>query len=268
MAKVRDVHTVIISDTHLGTYGLHAEELLQYLRSISPRILILNGDIIDIWAFKKRYFPKAHLEVINEIMNLIKKGTTVYYLPGNHDDLLRDFTDFSSGRFHLRDKLNLKIDGKEYWIFHGDVFDASVNHAKWIAKLGGKGYDLLIRINRWINLYQKKMGRSPKSFSKKIKENVKKAVKFIGDFEHTATELAMENGYDYVICGHIHTPVIKTVKNKAGDKVIYMNSGDWLENLTSLEYSGGEWSLYHFHLDHHRAANRVTFKEEIPTFAE
>lgn len=264
---MRDIHTVILSDTHLGTYGLHAEELLSYLKDINPQILILNGDIIDMWAFKKHYFPKTHLEIIYELMQKIKQGTTVYYLPGNHDDLLRDFTDFNSGKFHLRDKLTLVIDGKRYWIFHGDVFDASVNHAKWIAKLGGKGYNLLVRLNRTINIILARFGKEPMSFSKKIKNNVKKAVKFIGDFEKTATNLAIEEEFDYVICGHIHTPTIKKVSNSKGS-VIYMNSGDWIENLTALEYNGNRWELYH-HLDNSSIFQNLNEIEEgTPHFKE
>lgn len=264
---MREVHTVIISDTHLGTYGLHAEELLKYLKSIKPRILIINGDFIDIWAFKKRYFPKNHLQIIYEVMKMMERGTTVYYLPGNHDDLLRHFTNFSSGKFHLREKLILEIDGLKYWVFHGDVFDASVNHAKWIAKLGGKGYDLLVRINRTLNLILKRIGKSPMSFSKKIKDNVKNAVKFIGDFEKTATELAINNGYDYVICGHIHTPAIKKVKNSKGT-VTYMNSGDWVENLSALEYQDQKWTLFNYQKDFVKVKSYVDINQEISTFVE
>ncbi len=264
---MRDLHTVVISDTHLGTFGLHAEELLKYLKSINPRILILNGDIIDMWAFKKRYFPKEHLEIIYELMQMIERGTTIYYLPGNHDDLLRKFTDFSSGNFHLRDKLVLMLNGKRYWFFHGDVFDVSVNYSRWIAKLGGKGYDLLIRINRFMNLYLKKMGKEPYSFSKKIKDNVKNAVKFITDFEHTVMDLAIEDDCDYVVCGHIHTPVIKKYRNDEGE-VIYMNSGDWIENLTALEYNNKEWKLFRYSESEDKTPKYIPFKEEIGTFVD
>ena len=263
----RELHTVIISDTHLGTYGLHAQELLSYLKSIKPRIIVLNGDFIDIWAFKKKYFPKDHLQIIYQLMQMIDSGTTVYYLPGNHDDLLRNFTDFSAGKFHLRDKLMLEIDSKKYWIFHGDVFDTSVQHAKWVAKLGGKGYDILISLNRFVNIVLKRIGREPMSFSKTIKNSVKKAVKFIGDFEKTATDLAIDNGFDYVICGHIHTPVIKKVGGQKGE-VIYMNSGDWVENLTSLEYKDEKWSLFRYEIDQVKSRGYTNINEEISTFVE
>ena len=241
----RNVEIAIISDVHLGTYGCHATELLEYLNSINPKILILNGDIIDIWQFKKSYFPVAHLEVIKKILKIATKGTKVYYLTGNHDEFLRKFTEFHLGNISLLDKLVLEIDGKKAWIFHGDVFDASVQHAKWIAKLGGKGYDLLILINRFMNFILKKLNKPPYSFSKKIKANVKNAIKFIGDFEKTASELAIENKYDYVICGHIHEPKIENISNAKG-KTTYLNSGDWVESLSALEYNNLEWNLiYH-----------------------
>ena len=243
--KKRKVELVVLSDVHLGTYGSHAEELLNYLSSIKPEILVLNGDIIDIWQFRKSYFPKSHLKVIQKIISLASKGTKVHYITGNHDEMLRKFSDFAMGNFSLADKLVLELDDKTAWIFHGDVFDASVNHAKWIAKLGGKGYDYLILCNRVVNWFLKKIGKEPYSFSKKIKASVKKAVKHISDFEETATELAIENKYDFVICGHIHEPKILLKETKKGNTT-YLNSGDWVENLTSLEYNKKRWKLYQY----------------------
>ncbi|MDQ6471879.1 UDP-2,3-diacylglucosamine diphosphatase [Flavobacterium sp. LHD-80] len=241
--KKRNVELVIISDVHLGTYGSHAKELNNYLSSIKPKTLVLNGDIIDAWQFRKSYFPKAHLRVIQRIIGMASKGTKVYYITGNHDEILRKFSDMNMGNFSLLDKLVLELDDKKAWIFHGDVFDASVQHSKWIAKLGGLGYDYLILSNRFANWCLTKLGREPYSFSKKIKASVKKAVKFISDFETTATDLAIEKKYDYVICGHIHEPKISTIENKYGS-TLYLNSGDWVENLTALEYHKKRWKLY------------------------
>jgi len=241
--KKRLLEIVIISDVHLGTYGCHAKELLHYLQSIKPKTLILNGDLIDIWQFRKSYFPKSHLKVIKKIIDLASKGTKVYYITGNHDEMLRKFSDFQLGNIALLDKLVLDIDGKKAWIFHGDVFDSSVQHAKWIAKLGSKGYDYLILLNRLINWILMKLKKEPYSLSKRIKASVKKAVKFIGDFEKTATDLGIDNQYDYVICGHIHEPKIKTVRNAKGS-ITYLNSGDWIENLTALEYNKKRWKIY------------------------
>ncbi|MFV8346131.1 UDP-2,3-diacylglucosamine diphosphatase [Flavobacterium sp. ZB4P13] len=243
--KKRKVELVVISDVHLGTFGSHAKELYNYLSSIKPKTLVLNGDIIDVWQFRKSYFPKAHLKVIQKIISFASKGTKVYYITGNHDEMLRKFSDMNMGNFALVDKLVLDLDDKKAWIFHGDVFDASVQHSKWIAKLGGLGYDYLILSNRFVNWCLSKLGREPYSFSKKIKASVKKAVKHISDFEKTATELAIENNYDYVICGHIHEPKMIHKENKNGS-TLYLNSGDWVENLTALEYNKKRWKLYSY----------------------
>ncbi|QLE02642.1 UDP-2,3-diacylglucosamine diphosphatase [Galbibacter sp. BG1] len=246
--RKRKLDVVVISDVHLGTFGCHAGELLSYLNSVSPKKLILNGDIIDIWQFRKRYFPKNHLQVIKKIIDLSTKGTEVYYITGNHDEMLRKFSDVSMGNIHILDKLILNLDGKKAWIFHGDVFDASIQHTKWIAKLGGWGYDFLILINRFINWILVGFGKEKYSLSKKIKNSVKKAIKYINDFEEVASDLAIENNYKYVICGHIHQPQMVRKVNKNGT-CLYLNSGDWIENLTALEYQDKRWELYHFHED-------------------
>jgi UDP-2,3-diacylglucosamine pyrophosphatase LpxH len=239
----RKVDLVVISDVHLGTYGCQAKELIDYLKSVQPGALVLNGDIIDIWQFSKRYWPKSHMQVLKEVVKLVAKETPVYYLTGNHDEMLRKFTDFELGNFHLLDKLILDLDGQRTWIFHGDIFDASMTHAKWLAKLGGLGYDLLILINSLINGVLGWMGRDKMSLSKKVKNSVKKAVSYVSDFEQTAAELAVEQGYDFVVCGHIHQPQMRTIVTEKGS-VRYLNSGDWIENLTALEYHEGEWSIY------------------------
>jgi UDP-2,3-diacylglucosamine pyrophosphatase LpxH len=243
--KKRKVEVVVISDVHLGTFGCHAKELLNYLSSIKPKILILNGDFIDIWQFRKSYFPQIHLKVVRKILSMASKGTKIYYVTGNHDELLRKFSDMHMGNFSIVDKIVLELDEKKAWIFHGDVFDVSVQHSKWIAKLGGLGYDYLILFNRFVNWCLMQMGKEPYSFSKKIKASVKKAVKHIADFETTATDLAIEKKYDYVICGHIHEPKIEQKSNKNGS-VTYLNSGDWVENLTALEYNRKRWKLYRY----------------------
>ncbi|RXM40107.1 UDP-2,3-diacylglucosamine hydrolase [Chryseobacterium sp. CH21] len=257
----RNIELVVISDVHLGTYGCKAKELLRYLNSIQPKTLVLNGDIIDIWQFKKSYFPKPHLKVIRKILSLATKNTDVYYITGNHDEMFRKFTDFELGKLKVCNKVCLNIDQKKAWIFHGDVFDASVQHSKWIAKLGGKGYDLLIIINNVVNWFLEKMGKEKYSFSKKIKNNVKKAVKYIGDFELTASELAIDNQYDYVVCGHIHQPQIREVVNKKGS-CTYLNSGDWIENLSALEYYDKEWKIFYY--DDHKHLLKDDEVEEIP----
>lgn len=242
----REVEVVVISDVHLGTYGCHAKELLLYLKSVKPKMLILNGDIIDMWQFSKRYFPDAHLRVIRRILKYVSSNTPVYYLTGNHDEVLRKFTDFELGSLKICNKLILELDGKKAWVFHGDVFDVTMQHSKALAKLGAIGYDTLILLNTFINFVLQKFGKEKMSLSKKIKQSVKDAVKFINNFEQTASEIAIEKGYDYVICGHIHHAEMKVIK-KDNAEVMYLNSGDWVESLTSLEYNQGKWSIHSFY---------------------
>jgi len=244
----RKVEIAVISDVHLGTYGCHAKQLLTYLNSISPKKLILNGDIIDIWQFSKRYFPKSHLKVIKKIMDFAADGVEVIYITGNHDEMLRKFSDTSIGNVSIVDKLVLDLDGKKGWFFHGDVFDISIKNAKWLAKLGGYGYDLLILLNRFTNWILAKLGKERYSLSKKIKDSVKGAIKFIDDYEKTITDLAIDNGYDYVVCGHIHQPKMEIRENKYG-KTMYLNSGDWVENFTALEYQFKRWKIYNYNND-------------------
>jgi UDP-2,3-diacylglucosamine pyrophosphatase LpxH len=242
----RKPEVVVISDIHLGTYGCHATELVSYLRSIDPKLLILNGDIIDIWQFRKSYFPASHMQVIKEIFSMMSKGTRVIYITGNHDETLRRYSGLGMGNLQLVDKLVMDINGEKTWIFHGDVFDSTTKgSAKLIAKLGGHGYDLLILVNRAINWLLKSMGKEKMSLSKKVKNSVKQAVSWISDFEQTAAELAIDNNYKNVICGHIHQPQIKTVSTCKGS-VTYMNSGDWIENLTALEYDESGWKIHHW----------------------
>lgn len=260
----RSAEVVVMSDMHLGTYGCHAKEILSYLQNISPQLLILNGDIIDGWQFSKRYFPASHMHVIKEIMNLMSNGTRVIYITGNHDEMLRRYSDIEIGNFHLTDKIVIELNGKMTWIFHGDVFDASTRgSAKILARFGGHGYDILILLNRFINWWLKLFHKEKMSFSKKIKNRVKKAVKWIADFEQTAAELAIEKKYDYIICGHIHQPQMRNIETKNG-KVTYLNSGDWIENLTSLEYNENEWSIYHYNENEYHPAKIIKLDKKLP----
>ncbi len=244
----RTLDTVVISDVHLGTIGCHAIELSQYLNSINPKRVILNGDFIDMWNFRKYYWPEAHMHVIRTLITMMTNGVDIYYLTGNHDETLRKISSLQLGPLFIRDKLVLELNREKVWFFHGDIFDVTMKYSKWIAKLGGHGYELLILLNRWANNISVKLGYGKLSLSKKIKDSVKTAVSFIDDFEVTAMELAIDEGYDYVVCGHIHQPKIRGFENEKGS-VIYLNSGDWIENLTALEYDSNEWSLYRYEED-------------------
>jgi len=242
----RRLDVVIISDVHLGTYGCKAKELLNYLRSIQPDMLILNGDIIDGWQFNKRFFPILHMQVIKELMQFISNGTRVVYITGNHDEMLRRYTDLQMGSFSLTDKMVLEIDQKMTWIFHGDVFDNTTQgSARLIAKLGSSGYGMLIIFNRFVNALLGFIGREKVSISKRVMMGVNRAVAKVNDLVQIAADLAIKKKYDYVICGHIHQPEIRTIENEEG-KVVYLNSGDWVENMTALEYENKTWQLFHY----------------------
>lgn len=245
--KKRKVDLVVLSDVHLGTYGCRANELLYYLKSINPTTIVLNGDIIDIWQFSKRYWPKSHMKVVKQLMHWVSKGKKTYYITGNHDEMLRKFAGFKMGSFSIVNKLVLELENeKKAWIFHGDVFDVTMQHSKWLAKLGAIGYDSLIIINSIVNFFSEKIFRKGKiSLSKRIKNSVKSAVKFINHFEQTSADIGISNHYDYVVCGHIHHPEIREISNLQGS-ITYMNSGDWIENLSSLEYYNGEWKIYRY----------------------
>ncbi|WP_208021482.1 UDP-2,3-diacylglucosamine diphosphatase [Flavicella sediminum] len=244
----RSVEVLVLSDIHLGTAGCHAKELLRYLKSIEPQKVVLNGDIIDIWQFKKKYWPKAHMKVIKHLIGWVSKGVEVIYITGNHDEMLRKFEGFQMGTLSIKNKVILELDGKKAWFFHGDVFDVTMQHSKWLAKLGAVGYDFLISLNGTVNSLRNSLGYEKVSFSKKIKNKVKGAVKFINNFEFLVTDLAIDNHYDYVVCGHIHQPEIKQF-TKGTESTLYLNSGDWIENLTSLEYNQKKWTLYQYDED-------------------
>jgi len=258
----RHIDILVISDIHLGTYGCHAKELLYYLKSIKPKIVVLNGDIIDIWQFSKRYWPNSHMKIIKHLFSWMAKGIKTYYVTGNHDEMLRKFEGLKMGSLNIVNKVVLKLDdGKKVWIFHGDVFDVTMQHSKWLAKLGAVGYDILILINRFVNFISKKVFNKGKlSLAQKIKHSVKSAVSFINDFEQTSADIGIYNKFDYVVCGHIHHPEIRTISNEMGS-IEYLNSGDWIENLSSLEYSNGEWSIYRFN-DKDKAEMELIVKED------
>lgn len=264
----RSVDVVVLSDIHLGTYGCRAKELVNYLRSISPNILILNGDIIDGWQFSKRYFPVAHIMVIKEVIQCLTNGTRVFYITGNHDEMMRRYTDIQVGNFTLTDKLVLEIDNQMTWIFHGDVFDNTTKgSARILAKLGSSGYQLLIRFNRLINFILNLFGRERVSISKRVMAGVNKAVAKVNDFEQIAAELAIEKKYDYVICGHIHQPQKRVIENKDG-KVTYLNSGDWVEHLTALEYQHNEWTIFEYDEKRFPATQTVEMKPSLSVMTD
>lgn len=246
--KKRTIDVAVISDVHLGTTGCRAEELLAYLSSINPSILVLNGDIIDAWNLRDRYFPPSHTRVLRKIIHMASTGTEVYYITGNHDDMLRGISGTAVGNFRIVNKLALALDGRKAWIFHGDVLDHSVMGTRWLTRLGHFGYGLLLRTNRMINWLLVRLGREKFSLSGHIKKQGSGHKCQAERFKNTAGRLAIDQGYDYVVCGHTHLPEKAWVENGKG-RVLYLNSGDWVESLTALEYAFKRWKLYRYNED-------------------
>ena len=239
----RNLDILVISDLHLGTYGSEADEVLAYLDSIDADKIVINGDFVDIMLFNKRFWPSSHMKVIKYFLDLISEGKEIYYVTGNHDELIRKFVNFKIQNFKIVNQIVLDTPDGKVWMFHGDVFDFSIQTA-WLTKLAGFLYDYMIIFNSWVNKkIMRPLGRKRLNFSKIIKANVKTAVQYFANFERKAAEIAEKNGYKYVVCGHIHTPKIESFEIN-GKEIIYMNSGDWLESLSSLEYVNNEWSIY------------------------
>jgi UDP-2,3-diacylglucosamine pyrophosphatase LpxH len=238
----RKLDISIISDVHLGAYECHAHELLKYLKSIQPGVLILNGDFIDMFKLGKKQLPKEHIAVIREILDMAFKGVKVYYITGNRDKGLKHFSEFSTNAIDIRDKLELQLKGNKYWVFHGGAFDNLFEVPSFMICVGSRVYGMLLRSNRMVNKWRVYFGKARMCYAGRIKNKVKQSFKAIRDFEETAVQLAVQEGYDYVICGHIHQPVIKQVK-KRQTSVVYMNPGDWVENLTALEYDFEKWQI-------------------------
>lgn len=240
----RHIDLVVLSDVHLGTHGSRAEELLRYLRSISPKRVILNGDMIDFWQFRPSYWPTSHMAVVRLLMHWLRDGVQIDYICGNHDELMRRFLNFTYGKFSILNHVVLEQNGKRVWVFHGDAFDKSMGK-KWLAKWGGRWYDRTIRMNKALNRLLIRMGRRPRQISKAIKDWVKGLVKKKHNWEEIAANAAIEKGYDMVVVGHIHKPEMREISTEKGS-VMYLNSGDWMENLTSLEYHEGRWTLFKY----------------------
>ncbi|QEC51443.1 UDP-2,3-diacylglucosamine hydrolase [Anseongella ginsenosidimutans] len=240
----RKVELVVISDVHLGTFGAKANKLYEYLRSIRPETIVLNGDFIDFWQLSTYYWPESHQLVLETLRNYLEEGVNVYYLPGNHDDVLRRFTFSSLLRFKLVNELELELDGKKAWFIHGDAYDFTMK-SKLVTKLGAFSYGATVLINKGLNVLWKPLTGREIRLSKALKNWVKKKVRSVEDFQQKAIDIALEKKMDYLVCGHNHLPEIKMVEN-GEQSLLYLNSGDWIENTSALEYNGGAWSLYYY----------------------
>ena len=238
------VRSVWISDIHLGFKGCQAEKLLDFLHSVETEYLFLVGDIIDFWSIKKTpYWPQSHTNVIRLILGKAKHNTKVIYIPGNHDQPLRDCVDQKFGNLEIHENyLHTTADGKKLLIMHGDEFDVIVKHSRFLANLGSWAYEKLLSLNHFVNKFRNFFNLSYWSLAAFLKHKVKNAVSYIGSFEEALAHHARENEVDGVVCGHIHHAEIRDI-----DGVLYCNDGDWVESCTAMfEHPDGQLELVHW----------------------
>ena len=232
---------VFISDVHLGTPGCQAHALLEFLKRDTCDQLYLIGDIIDGWALRRRwYWPQAHNDVIQKLLRKARKGCQVIYVPGNHDEFARQFVNHQFGGIEvLEEAVHVTVDGRKLWIVHGDYFDAVIHCAKWLAYLGDHAYELALKLNRYLNHARARLGMPYWSLSAYLKLRVKKALNYVTDFERAVAHEARRQGYQGVVCGHIHHAEIREI-----DGITYCNDGDWVESMSALvEHEDGRLEL-------------------------
>ncbi|HEY0629592.1 MAG TPA: UDP-2,3-diacylglucosamine diphosphatase [Sphingomicrobium sp.] len=245
--------TVWLSDIHLGTPGCKAELLLDFLKSIECETLYLVGDIVDGWQLKKGwYWPARHNDVVRCWLKMAKHGTRVIFVPGNHDELFRDYVGLNFGGVEVaHEAIHITADGRSLLVLHGDEFDGVVIYAKWLAILGDHAYTLLLKLNAFLNRIRRMMGKPYWSLSALLKKRVKNAVEFICNFEQAVAHAAHERGADGVVCGHIHSAEIRQI-----GEVTYYNDGDWVESCTALvEHGDGRMEIIDWAERKRREAN-------------
>jgi UDP-2,3-diacylglucosamine pyrophosphatase LpxH len=233
--------TLFISDVHLGARGCQAERLLDFLRWHDADTIFLVGDIVDGWQIKSGWFwPQAHNDVVQKMLRKARKGARIVYVPGNHDEFLREYYGTHFGGIEVVERaIHVGADGRRYLVTHGDQFDLVVTQARWLALLGDKAYETAILLNRWFNAVRRRLGFPYWSLSQWAKQKVKNAVNYIGNFEKTLAAEAHRHGADGVICGHIHHAVIH---DDFG--VRYVNCGDWVESCTAVaEHADGRLEI-------------------------
>ncbi|MDM7456016.1 MAG: UDP-2,3-diacylglucosamine diphosphatase [Tepidimonas sp.] len=238
------LRTVFISDLHLGTPGCQAKALLAFLKAHPSDRLYLVGDIIDGWQLRRRwYWPQSHNDVVQKILRRARKGCRVVFIPGNHDEFVREFVGHPFGGVHVvAEAVHETADGRRLWVTHGDLYDGVVQYAKWLAYLGDTLYEWALRLNRHVNSWRARMGLPYWSLSQYLKHRVKSAVSFITRFEETLAQEARRRGLDGVVCGHIHRPEMRVI-----DGVLYCNDGDWVESLSALvEHADGRLEIVHW----------------------
>jgi UDP-2,3-diacylglucosamine pyrophosphatase LpxH len=235
---------IFISDLHLGTPGCRATQLLDFLRHTESAHLYLVGDIIDGWQLKRRwYWNQSHNDVIQKVLRKARKGTRVVYVAGNHDEAARHFLGVAFGGIAIEGEVeHVTADGRRLLVTHGDLFDAVVQGARWLAHLGDYLYMLSLKANRWFNHARARLGLPYWSLAQFLKHRVKNAVSYIGEFEAALAAEARRRGFDGVVCGHIHKAEIRDIGG-----ILYCNDGDWVESLTALlELESGELKLMYW----------------------
>jgi len=227
----KQVRTLFLSDVHLGMKGCQADKLLDFLREYEADTIYLVGDIVDGWQLRSSwYWPQTHNDVVQKLLRKARKGARVVYIPGNHDEFLRDYYGTHFGGIEVvQDAVHVTADGKRYLVIHGDLFDIVIRHARWLALLGDKAYDFAIWVNTHLNKVRRSLGLTYWSLAQWAKLKVKNAVNFIGEFERTLAAEAHRRGLDGVICGHIHYAVIRPQPD-----FMYVNCGDWIESCTAV----------------------------------
>jgi UDP-2,3-diacylglucosamine pyrophosphatase LpxH len=222
---------LFLSDVHLGTRGCQADRLLDFLRAYDADTIFLVGDVVDGWALKSSwYWPQSHNDVVQKLLRKARKGSRIIYIPGNHDEFLRDYYGSHFGGIEvIESAVHAAVNGRHYLVIHGDLFDVVIKHARWLALLGDKAYDAAIWLNTHFNAARRALGFTYWSLSRWAKLKVKNAVNFIGSFERTLMAEAQRRGADGVICGHIHHPVIRHE-----GALEYVNCGDWVESCTAV----------------------------------
>jgi UDP-2,3-diacylglucosamine pyrophosphatase LpxH len=230
-SAVNRYRSIWISDIHLGTRGCKADLLLDFLRHNESEYLYLVGDIVDCWRLRRSwYWAQSHNDVVQKLLRKARKGTRVYFIPGNHDEPFRDYVELQFGGITvLPEAVHEMADGRRFLILHGDAFDGIVRYARWLAFLGDRAYNAMIAVNHWYNQLRHLCGYDYWSLSAYLKHKVKNAVEFISSFEHAVAEEAKRRGVDGVICGHIHKAEIRRI-----DDILYCNDGDWVESCTAL----------------------------------
>ena len=242
--KTIRVRTLFLSDMHLGTKGCQAALLLEFLRDYDADEIYLVGDIVDGWQLKSGwYWPQSHNDVIQKLLRKVRKGSTLIYVPGNHDEFLRDYIGMTFGGIEVADqRLHVAADGKRYLVIHGDQFDMVVRHSKWLAHLGDWAYTTALSVNTVVNRVRRRLGLAYWSLSAWAKLKVKNAVNFIGQFETFLATEARRQGADGVICGHIHHAAHRDI-----DGLTYLNTGDWVESCTGIvEHYDGRMEVLHY----------------------